>query len=125
MKKKTISLMLGTVLFCACQPGQEKTTVSGTLQDVANDTLFVMYTPVNQRSQLEVDTLVAQSGQFTYDVACDSIPLELAIYHSGAPETEEGEMNSQINLLVFPEENITLTGSMKDHQVEGSTFFTA
>ena len=125
MKKKTISLMLGTVLFCACQPGQEKTTVSGTLQDVANDTLFVMYTPVNQRSQLEVDTLVAQSGQFTYDVACDSIPVELAIYHPSAPETEEGEMNSQINLLVFPGENITLTGSMKDHQVEGSTFFTA
>lgn len=95
MKKRTVSLMLGTALLCACQPGQEKTTISGTLQDVANDTLFVMYSPVNQRSQLEVDTIVAQNGQFTYDVACDSIPLELAIYHPGTSETDEVEINSK------------------------------
>lgn len=125
MKKRTVSLMLGTALLCACQPGQEKTTISGTLQDVANDTLFVMYTPVNQRSQLEVDTLVAQNGQFTYDVACDSIPMELAIYHAGASATDGVEINSQISLLVFPGETVTLSGTMKDHQVEGSKFFTA
>ena len=124
MKKTTISLMCGAALLCACQSGPEKTTISGTLQDLSNDTLFMMNYPLNQRSEVAVDTILAQEGKFTYEVACDSVPVNLGIYAKPSGAEAEGT-GVQINLLVFPGESITMTGTTKDYQVEGSPFFTA
>ena len=90
MKKTTISLMCGAALLCACQSGPEKTTISGTLQDLSNDTLFMMNYPLNQRSEVAVDTILAQEGKFTYEVACDSVPVNLGIYAKPSGAEAEG-----------------------------------
>lgn len=125
-KKKAVLLLAGTALLCACQPSQQSVTVSGTLSGMESDSLLVVSHPVTYpvEGSIRQDTVVMAQGKFTFSQKADSIPLQLSILPMPS-DSRAFNMAQRIDLLLFPGDAVSVSGSMDDYRVEGSEFHTA
>ena len=126
MKKKTVLLLAGTALLCACQPSQQSVTVSGTLSGMESDSLLVVSHPVTYPldGSIRQDTLVMEQGKFTFSQKTDSVPLQLSILPMPSG-SRAFNMAQRIDLLLFPGDAVSISGDMDNYRVEGSEFHTA
>lgn len=128
MKKKTLILMASVALLCACQSASKTTTVRGTLTGVGSDTLLLISYPVTYpltlAGTIRQDTLPMQQGKFTASLDADTIPMAVTLMPKPAGN-RAFNMRERIDLLLFPNDKLTLNGSFNDYRVEGSPFYTA
>lgn len=125
MKKKTLlTVCAGAALLGACQPAQQTTHISGTLTGVESDTVVLISSVLPSEkndARNRQDTIALQQGAFTFELAADSLPLQVVIY---AKPTGNQALNyaQTASVVVFPGESLTINGSLDNYQVEGSVF---
>ena len=124
MKKTVFTLMAGVALLMACTPAQQKTIVTGTLNDAESDTLLASYYPIGdlERKNLKQETVVLNGGQFTLELANDSTPTAITFYAKPQPDKAASLVDHAVHTVAFPGQKITISGTMTDYRVEGNEF---
>ena len=122
MRKKVLALLAGTALLTACQPTQQKTTITGTLDDIESDTLVALIYPVTREGKTIHDTIALQNGKFTIEVTNDTVPSYVTIFPKSAGN-KAVNMSEFIQVLVIPGQPLTVTGTMDNHQITGNEFY--
>ena len=117
--KKYIPVWISIALLTACQVhAPQGASVSGTLTGLSNDTLVVTSRSLSYGGINKKDTLFLQDGRFKFQVPLDTMPYQLFI-----GRIQHTDISQYIQLVLFPGESVTLTGSSTtDYRIEGSEF---
>ena len=89
MRKTVLALLAGAALLTACQPTQQKTTITGTLDGIESDTLVAFIYPVTREGKTIHDTIALQNGKFTIEVTNDTVPSYVTIFPKSAGNKEQ------------------------------------
>ena len=126
MKKNVLMMLAGAALLCACQPAQKNITISGTLTGVESDTLLVTHaalpTVSGGSSATKLDTVALLDGKFSLTLECDTLPIQAVIFAKPAGN-KMLNMTQNIRIVAFPNDALTVNGSLEDYKVEGSDFY--
>lgn len=124
MKHKTLILLAGAALMCACQPSQRQTVISGTLEGVESDTLIVRHFAIGDlmRADMQTDTVVLQNGRFSLTIANDSTPTEAYFYAKPRGKANLAGLTRSVAVVAYPGETTEVSGSMEDYRTAGNTF---
>ena len=115
MKKNLFMTLAGAALLCACQPADRKGRIDFALDDMKSDTLLVasyLISDLNQEN-LQLDTVLPGQSMYTYFAETDTIA-----YKVGVASTKD--VDNFIVFALLPGEQVKVTGSLSDWQVEGS-----
>lgn len=120
MKKATLMGLAGAALLCACQPTDNKGRIDLKLTDMKSDTLIIGSCPVSDLNydKLRRDTILPGQTAYTYVAETDSNAYK--VFLLSTKDTSKG-----LVLALLPGEQIKVTGSIEDWQVEGSELNTA
>ena len=120
MNKKTLTALAGAALLCACQPTDNKGRIDLKLTDMKSDTLIIGSCPVSDLNydKLRRDTILPGQTAYTYVAETDSNAYK--VFLLSTKDTSKG-----LVLALLPGEQIKVTGSIEDWQVEGSELNTA
>ena len=120
MKKVTLMGLIGAALLCACQPTDNKGRIDLALDDMKSDTLIIGSCPVSDLGydKLRRDTILPGQTAYTYVAETDSDAYK--VFLLSTEDTSRG-----LVLALLPGEQIKVTGSIEDWQVEGSEQNTA
>ena len=115
MKKATLMGLAGAALLCACQPTDNKGRIDLALDDMKSDTLIIGSCPVSDLGydKLRRDTILPGQTAYTYVAETDSDAYK--VFLLSTEDTSRG-----LVLALLPGEQIKVTGSIEDWQVEGS-----
>ena len=126
MKKNVLMMLAGAALLCACQPSSKNITISGTLTGVESDTLLVTHaalpTVSGGSSATKLDTVALLDGKFSLTLECDTLPIQAVIFAKPAGN-KMLNMTQNIRIVAFPNDALTVNGSLEDYKVEGSDFY--
>lgn len=115
LMKNSITILAGVALLCACQPTDSKGRIDLELTDMKSDTVLVgsyLISDLNHEN-LKMDTLLPGQTSYTYVADTDTTAYQVFI-------TSTADRRKSIVLALCPGEQIKVTGTIEDWQVEGS-----
>ena len=118
MKKTVFTLMAGAALLTACQqPTDTKGHLDITLAEMQSDTIVIGSCPISDLNhrKLKLDTLLPGKTQYTYVAEVDTIPYKVFI-------ASTQKMNKAVVTVLFPGDQLVVTGNLQDYQVSGNEF---
>lgn len=120
MKKTLMTLALAT-MACAGM-AQQKCQITGHLDGVKSDTLYVLVIAEDYMRQERIDTVMMKNGDINYSIDCDKMRSLMLV-------PGQGDVNSSIRsgymqVLAMPGEKAVITGSAKEYFFSGSKFYT-
>lgn len=119
MKKTLLSLALASM---ACSGmAQQKCQITGRLDGIDSDSLYVLVIDENYTRQERIDTVLLKNGNIDYSLECNQLR---SIYLVPA----QGDVNTSIrkgiiSVLAMPGEKAVLSGSTKEYFYSGSKFY--
>lgn len=116
MKKTLIAILLSQITFGLGISAQIKVTGN---MSIEADSMTITLINSDFSKQERLDKVPVTNGTFTYS-ADISEARQLLIY----PTPREGQMlNGYINIFVLPNSEVTLTGTVEEYHLQGSTFY--
>lgn len=119
MKKTFMTLALAT-LACAGM-AQQKCQITGHLDGVKSDSLYIMVMDRNYASRERVDTVKINNGDFDYSLDCDELRSLMVIPVNGDVNTSARMGYMQV--LAMPGEKAVIKGTPKEYFFSGSKFY--
>lgn len=119
MKKTFITMALA----CLASVGmaQQKCLITGHLDGISSDSLYVLVIDENFTRQERIDTVLLQNGDINYSIACNQMRSLLFV-------PAQGDVNSSLragymSVLAMPGEKAVISGTPKEYFFSGSKFY--
>jgi len=119
MKKTFMTLALAAVA-CAGM-AQQKCQITGHLDGVKSDSLYIMVIDKNFTSQERIDTVKMNNGDLDYSLECGELRSLTVVPVNGDFKTSAREGYMQV--LAMPGEKAVIKGSTKEYFFSGSKFY--
>ena len=114
MKSKSLLIALcGAAALAGCN-SQKAGVVTGCLEGMENDTLWVSVSNHTMNKQEKKDTVVLQNGNFTYQVDAENA-RNVSFFKKGTRE--------RIVVVTLPGEKAEIKGNFKDYTVTGTKYY--
>ncbi|MBR4882599.1 MAG: DUF4369 domain-containing protein, partial [Bacteroidales bacterium] len=113
MKKSLLIALCGAAALAGCN-SQKAGVVTGCLEGMENDTLWVSVSNHTMNKQEKKDTVVLQNGNFTYQVDAENA-RNVAFFKKGTRE--------RIVVVTLPGEKAEIKGNFKDYTVTGTKYY--
>ncbi len=121
--KNTLSVcLLGAGLLSACQ-GSQNYQLSGTIKGVPTDSLVMCVINLESMRTERIDTIPMQDGTFQINLP-DTVVKSVSI--TSLPADGKPLFSDRLGtmeLLVLPNERITVKGTLSDYELGGSDFY--
>ena len=118
--KKIIYSFLGLMLLASCQTKDKTSKIVAQMDDLKADKVMIMSKNIFNPDDYQVDTLAVLNGGFTYKSAFESV-REIRITEL-IPESDSTQKNHLVTTLLFPQQQLHISGSMAKVVYSGSEF---
>lgn len=119
MKKTFLTLALATMACVGM--AQQKCQITGHLDGVKSDTLYVLVVDENYTSQERIDTVLMKNGDINYSIECDKMRSIMLVPGNG--DLNNSMRSGYMQVLAMPGERAVIKGSPKEYYFSGSKFY--